>query len=168
MHDVAKCKEAIEYLAENTNNKLCSLLLRKWNILKELILLLQVPYKATIALQLQSLTLSDAYGIWEKMINLLDSVEMRRICKTDFRLCLYDAINNRKKNCENAIMWAALFLDPRHRHHVAQNEAKTSAAIELLKELWQKILSLRVNDQERYIIFFYLNNFILMLNFIEF
>lgn len=71
------------------------LLLKKWHILKELITVLQVPYKGTIALQRRSLTLSDAYGIWQKMGILLNTVDMQRICRTNFRQCLIDALNRR-------------------------------------------------------------------------
>ena len=148
MYDVAQCKNAIEYLANEKENKLCVLLLRKWHIMKELIAVLQIPYKATISLQRRSLTLSDAYGIWQKMVILLNTPDMQRICRTNFRQCLIDALNHRKKNIsDNPLTWCALFLDPRYRQTILRDEEKISEVTELLKNLWHKLEFLRKDDQ---------------------
>lgn len=148
MYDVRNCKNAIEYLAFKKKNKFCALLLKKWRILKEIIIVLQVPYKATIALQCRSLTLSDAYGIWQKMNVLLNTADMQRICRTNLRQCLVNALNHRKQTFyDSPLLWCAQFLDPRYRHLVSRDEEKTRKVIELLKNLQQKIEFLRGDDQ---------------------
>lgn len=150
MYDVAQCKKAVEYLAKEKENKFCKLLLRKWRIFKELILVLQIPYKATISLQSRSLTLSDAYGIWYKMSILLNTPDMLKMCRTNFRQCLLDALNSRRENtCDMPIMWSALYLDPRYHQQISSKPEKRSEAIRLLKNLWDKIQFIRNND-ERY------------------
>lgn len=148
MYDLSHCKNAITYLATEKKNDLCSLLLQRWNVLKEILATLQVPYKATIALQRQTLTLSDAYVIWHKMDTLLKSDELKRICQTNFRECLLKAVNNRMKGmCNNATTWSALFLDPRYRHFILRDEEKKNAAIGKLTNLWQRIEFLSNNVQ---------------------
>lgn len=147
MYDVAKCKSAIQFLADVRKNMLCVLLLKKWHVLKELITVLQVPYKGTLALQRRNLTLSDAYGIWEKMCILLKTADMQRI-STNFRQTLINALNRRKTNiCDSPTMWCALLLDPRYRQQILRDEAKTSEAINLLKNLWHKIEFLREDQR---------------------
>lgn len=148
MYDVAKCKTAIEYLGDEKKNMLCVLLLKKWHVLKELITVLQVPYKGTIALQRRTLTLSDAYGIWEKMSIWLNSAEIQKICRTNFRQCLIDSLNRRKAIIHNSpIMWCALLLDPRYRQQILRDEAKTEEAVNLLKNLWLKIEFLNTDQR---------------------
>lgn len=150
MHDVANCKAAIEYFAEK-KNKLCILLLRKWHVLKELIIVLQIPYKATIALQRRSLTLSDAYGIWKKMEILLNSSDLQRRCRSNFRQCLQDALNVRKRKiCDNPMMLCALYLDPRYRQEILRDDEKTEEAIRHLINLWNKREFLRQETAQRY------------------
>lgn len=154
MYDVRNCKSAIDFLADKKKNKFCKLLLKKWRILKEIIMVLQVPYKATIALQRRSLTLSDAYDIWQKMNTLLTTADMQRICRSNLRQCLVDALNRRKQNFyNNPLLWCAQFLDPRFRYLVSRDEEKTRKVIELLTNLRQKIKFLRDSVQandERY------------------
>lgn len=156
MYDVAKCKNAIEYLANRKGDKLCMLLLKKWHILKELIIVLQFPYKATISLQRRSLTLSGAYGIWKKMFILLNMENMQRVCQTNFRACLIDALHHRSKNiCDNSLMCCALVLHPRYRQEILQDEEKTGAVTQLLQNLWHKIEFLRSDNQainQRYMV----------------
>lgn len=148
MYDLSHSKHAIEYFANEKGNNLCSLLLKKWHVLKELLVLLQIPYKATLALQRRSLTLSDAYIIWQKMEILLKSAEMQRMCRTNFRECLLNAVNRRKNAiCDSPTTWSALFLDPRYRHVVLADEEKKSKAIELLANLWHRIKYLHDDNQ---------------------
>lgn len=174
MYDVRNCKNVIEHLAVQKKNKFCALLLKKWRILKEIIIVLQVPYKATIALQRRSLTLSDAYGIWQKMNILLNAVDMQRICRTNLRKCLVDALNCRKKNFyDNPLLWCAQYLDPRYRYLVSRNEEKTRKVIEILTNLRQKIKFLREHqispwsadqaNDERYKIVIYVHFFSLVI-----
>lgn len=168
MYDVRNCKNAIEFLAAKKKNKFCALLLKKWRILKEIIIVLQVPYKATIALQRRSLTLSDAYSIWQKMNILLNTADMQRICRTNLRQCMVDALNLRKQIFyQSSLLWCAQFLDPRYRHLVLRDEEKEKKVIELLTNLWQKIKFLRDDDQaidDRYETAIYCHSFTFSFN----
>lgn len=140
MNDILHCKRAIIYLAEANDDKLCKLLLKRWNILKELILILQVPYKATVELQRQALTLPDAFGIWQKMLIHLDSNELKRKCNTNFRECLIKSITERKQPiCDNEAMYAALFMDPRYHNYISRDEEKVDLAKTFLKKLWNRM-----------------------------
>lgn len=57
---------------------------------------LKVPYEATIALQKQTLTLSDAYQIWLKMTLHLKALFSRRSFSTDFPKLLLIALQSRE------------------------------------------------------------------------
>lgn len=88
MVDVMQCKNALEYLAETKNVEVIKLLRKKWAEFKDLITILQFPYKATIALQKRDLTLSDTFGIWLKIRVILHGSNMRQLHKTDIAECL--------------------------------------------------------------------------------
>lgn len=137
------CKNAIVYLGEK-NYKAAQLLRRKWNDLKELISILQIPYKATIALQRQDLTLSDAFGIWLKMNAHLESPPIKRLCKTNFAGCLINALHQRKQSIfNNSAMLSAIYLDPRFRYEICSNQDLREQAQQKLANLWYRLVSLR-------------------------
>lgn len=144
MHDVLQCKTALEYLANTMKDNNCALMLKRWHVLKELVTVLRVSYKATLALQSPSLTLSDTFGIWLKVIIILESPELKRICKTNFAKRLLEAMNQRKKIIfENPAMLCAIFLDPRFRMEILRDEEKTEKAIDMLSQLWIRTEFLR-------------------------
>lgn len=139
MHDVLQCKTAVEYLANTAKDRNCALMLKRWHILKEFVTVLRVSYKATVALQNPSLTLSDTFGIWLKVIIFLESAELKRICKTNFAKCLLDAMNQRKQIIfENPAMLCAIFLDPRYRSEIIRDRERTEKAIDMLTQLWDR------------------------------
>lgn len=143
MAGLLQCKEALEYLAETKNVQMAKLLLKKWSSFKEIVLIMQIPYKATIALQKQDLTLSDAFGIWLKMSIHLQVPAMKRLCKTNFANCLINALDERKKTIfNNPAMLSAIYLDPRFQCEILRDKRMTGQAIEVLSNLWRRISSL--------------------------
>lgn len=120
----------------------CELLLQKWDTLLEIQMVLQIPYKATIALQEKELCLSDTFGIWLKMQVHLDIVMKK--CKSSFAKCLKNSILGRKKTIfENPVMSAAVYLDPRYRKEITRKEENRSQAIEFLANLYNRIESIK-------------------------
>lgn len=120
----------------------CRLLLQKWSTLTEMEMVLQIPYKATIALQEKELSLSDVYGIWLNM-----QVHLRLLmkkCKTSFAKCLKECIVMRKKTIfENPVTSAAVYLDPRYRTEILRKEEQRNQAIEFLTNLHNRIQNIK-------------------------
>ncbi|XP_031632090.1 uncharacterized protein LOC116346285 [Contarinia nasturtii] len=115
MRDVYECRKIIDILARQNNIEICKLLLQKWAILKEIIIILQVPYKATVALQSHSISLSDSYGIWLKLQIHLEILATKKF-KTSLAKHLLDQYKMRKAVIfNNPAMMSALYLDPRFR-----------------------------------------------------
>lgn len=147
MSDVIHCKSVIEYLADTQQNDLCKLILKKWHVVKELVFVLQIPYKATVALQYRSLTLSDTYGIWLKTKIFLEEIIKKHSLKTNLAKCLIAALNKRKHTVvNNDAMLCALYLDPRYRNEIMCDEQKTERAIGMLSNLWNRIDLIRNID----------------------
>lgn len=144
MYDVHECKNAIEFLAEkyarNKKLKMFKLLLKKWNILRELIVILQVPYKATVALQNHRITLSDAYGIWLKIDIHLSMLCNKKSYKTHLAKYILECYRERKNVIfDNPAMVCALYMDPRFRGEISHNQEKSDLAKRLLLNLWHRI-----------------------------
>lgn len=151
MHDVLKCKHIIEYLAQKTYNDICRLLLVRWYTLKELFVVLQAPYKATIALQNRSLTLSDTYGIWLKTQICLNELKQKKNCKTTFIDRLIEALNVRKRIIfDNPAMICSLYLDPRFQREILLDEAKTEQAITMLSNVWNRLQAIQQFNSEQH------------------
>ena len=117
------------------------MMLRKWIILEELILVLEKPYDATISLQNQRLTLSDVYGIWSIMAIHLKACAANGAYKTQLAQKLLRALETKKHMIfENPEMNCCIFLDPRFRHILSREkceEAKT-----YIIRLWTQLDSL--------------------------
>lgn len=151
--DVYGCKSVIEYLEEKyTRNKklqMFKFLLQKWPILKELIIILQIPYKATIALQNHRLTLSDAFGIWLKLKLHLQAFCLKKSFKTNIAKYMLDNYNDRKSVIfDNPAMVCALYLDPRFRCEIMHNEEVILQAKASLLNLWRRIIYIRYNESQ--------------------
>lgn len=133
------CKCAVAYLAE-IKYAGAKLLLRKWSHVKEIVTILQIPYKATIALQKQDLTLSDAFAIWLKIRIHLHSPMIIRLCETKLGNCLINALNNRQQTIyKNPAMLSAIYLDPRYRSEIILDENLVREAIGMLSNLWRRL-----------------------------
>lgn len=151
--DVYECKSVVEYFKEKYTGKkklqMFKLLLQKWHILKEFIIILQVPYKATIALQSHRLSLSDAYGIWLKLKIHLQTFCLKKSFKTNLAKFMFDKYNERKKAIfNNPAMVCALYLDPRFRCEIMHNEQMKEQAKQSLLNVWRRINYIRHNESQ--------------------
>lgn len=135
------CKEAIDYFSDVKKIKLFKLLKQKWEVLKEMDKVLRFPYQATIELQIQSLTLSDVFGIWLKMrLGLAALISSKKNMKTNLAKHLMTALDNRKDVIfSNPFMSSALFLDPRFRSQIRRDESKMEEAKMTLKNVWRRL-----------------------------
>lgn len=123
-----KNKHVVEYFTQK-KVKLFAMMLGKWNILEELILVLEKPYDTTISLQNQRLTLSDVYSIWSIMSIHLKACAANAAYKTQLAQKLLRALETKKHMIfDNPEMDCCIFLDPRFRHVLTrekQEQAKT-------------------------------------------
>lgn len=144
MLDVHRNKKGLDFLANENNIKTAKLLQKRWNELTAIIQILQIPYKATIAIQKPDLTLPDAYGIWLKMMILLRSPGISRLKGTNMADCLIVSLDQRKENImDSTMMQCALYLDPRYRIEVLRNREIAEKAAQTLSELWTRIDTIR-------------------------
>lgn len=89
---------------------------QKWKTLKELTLVLEIPYNGTIALQSPCITLSDVFGIWTRMRLHLEACASKRSYKTKLSQNLVECLKERYGAIfSNPQMECSLFLDPRFR-----------------------------------------------------
>lgn len=99
-----------------TSRKKSQALCQKWKTLNELKIVLEIPYNATLALQQLNITLSDVYGIWQKMVLHLKACAASQNFKTKLANHLIDALNARYGTIfNNKEMQCCLYLDPRYR-----------------------------------------------------
>lgn len=147
MFDVYQNKKSIQYLADKKKVKIARLLLKRFNDMAEMIKILQIPFKGTIALQKRDLTLPDAYGLWLQMTINLRHPDISRLQRTNLANLLSDALNERKKVIfDNSLMQCALFLDPRYRREVLRNRDIVEGTVQKLANLWNRINSIREAD----------------------
>lgn len=107
-------------------------------MLREITYILQIPLRATIALQKHDLTLSDVYGIWMKLQLHLQACMKRGSYKTSLAKHLLNAITDRKNIIfKNPFMGCALFLDPRFRSQL--DEQKVQESKQMMCNIWQRI-----------------------------
>lgn len=133
-----ECKAVIEHYANN-GHKQCKLLIHKWQILREIVYILQIPLRATVAVQKHDLTLSDAFGIWTKMQIHLVACARKTSYKTSLANHLLDAVIQRKEAIySNPFMTCAIFLDPRYRNQITSNETKVEESKRMLVDLWNR------------------------------
>lgn len=127
-------------MSENKNVKESQLLLLKWAEFKEIVTVLQIPYKATIALQKHDLTLSDAFGIWLKIKIHLQSPVIKRLNRSNLANCLINALNERQPIIfNNPAMLSAIYLDPRYRSEISNDTHLKEQAIRMLLNLWRRL-----------------------------
>ncbi|XP_031621984.1 uncharacterized protein LOC116340010 [Contarinia nasturtii] len=144
LRDIYDRKNIIEHFANANNLKLFQLLLQKWSILKELVIVLQIPYDVTIAFQNKRLTLSDVYGKWLAMQLHLEACNKKKSFKTDLAKHLLNAAKIRnEKIFSNPLMDSALYLDPRFQCEVTKCAEKTAKAKETLLNIWNRHQLLR-------------------------
>lgn len=147
MSDIKACESVIKHLADNENVEMCKLLLKKWNVLREIIYLLQIPFNATIAFQNQKLTLSDVYGRWLGMQLHLEACSKKSSFKTGFAIHLLNALKNRNTAIfSNPLMSCALFLDPRFQRKLHDYPEKIEQAKNNMIKIWRRLIVLQNDD----------------------
>lgn len=114
----------------------------KWNTVEEMVLVLKIPYDATISLQNPRLILSDVFGIWQRMEIRLKACAIRPAYKTRLAKDLLQTMKE-KGRClfDNPEMESCIFLDPRFRNEVLKNPVKVENATSYLKKMWKRIKS---------------------------
>lgn len=118
--------------------------MQKWKILKELILVLKIPYDATVALQNANITLSDVYGIWTKMKLHLQACTEKESYKTKLSQNLVACLEEKHNVIfDNPKMDCALFLDPRFRRVILQNREAVERAKSNLLDLHRHLISVK-------------------------
>lgn len=140
INDVINCKDVIDFFADVKKVDEFRLLKRKWTALKEIGHVLSIPFKATVALQEQALTLSDVFGICLKMKLHLQACSAKKNYKSNLVKHLLSCLEQRKDTIfNNPFMSSALFLDPRFRNQIANDEERMSEAKTTLIKLWQRL-----------------------------
>lgn len=139
MTDVLDCKAVIEKYADK-QHKQCKLLIQKWQILREIVYVLQIPLRATVAVQRHDLTLSDVFGVWKIMELHLAACKNKSNYKTSLAKYLCETVEGKKDVIySNPFMTCAIFLDPRFRNQITSNENKCEEAKRSLSDLWNRI-----------------------------
>lgn len=144
MSDILKNKIAIEYYAEK-NFDMCWYLSRNWSIVKELVHILHIPYRATVRLQSVNLTMSDVYAIWLEMVFHLQRFAQKPT-KTPLAQHLVSTLESRQRVIfNNSAMICNIFLDPRLRSGIIKHGKITTAedAKNKLKELWRRLVAIK-------------------------
>lgn len=77
-------------------HKQCKLLIQKWQILREIVYVLQIPLRATVAVQRHDMTLSDVFGIWKIMELHLAACKNKSNYKTSLAKYLCETVEGKK------------------------------------------------------------------------
>lgn len=115
-------------------------------IIKQLVEVLDIPFKVTKTLQNQTFALSDFYGLWLDMSLKLSMVE-----NNVFGTLLKQKLEDRKSQLlDHPAMLCALFLDPRYNCQLS-NEQKVEAR-KLVKSFWLRYKCMKSNTMNEEIV----------------
>lgn len=118
--------------------KVCQMVLYKWNELKEIVSCLKVLYQATIAMQKEDFKLSDFYATWLYIMEKLRE-KLKRGNITNLANHLLEMLERRTPQLlENPAVISALALDPRFCNDLDDDQKKT--AITSLTDLWERLM----------------------------
>lgn len=143
IRDILKIRPVIEHFAPT--QKFMRLLLKKWDVVKELKQILHVPYMCTVLLQKPDFTLSDFYGCVQIMNMKLEQI-LQAANKRHTKLAekLRRCLNSRKdKLLKNPLMLCAMFLDPRYKCDVDSDPEKVVLVKLTLEKLWSRIKTVK-------------------------
>lgn len=148
INDVLKCEHVIRHFAKK--ERMCELLLKKWPVLKEMERVLKVPYLTTLMLQKAEFTLSDFFGCLKVITMQLDKIIAEPGRKyTQLAEKLLHALSKRKtKLVDHPLMICALYLDPRYKCEVVNDQNKVKIAKLTLENIWErvKLVNNKVNE----------------------
>ncbi|XP_055299909.1 uncharacterized protein LOC129567265 [Sitodiplosis mosellana] len=147
--DLLECENVVTFFAKS--EKQFALLLKKWDVLRELVDVLAVPYNATIALQQPHYTLSDFYGKWILMSIKLIKFTKEEIRHTEIASKLLKTLEKRKGQLlDNPAMICAVILDPRYSSEIDHAE-KIRLAKLTLSNLWERYnLKMTVSEEHEH------------------
>lgn len=139
IHDVLKCQKVIEHFAKT--NKMCELLLRKLDAIKEMEEVLHVVYLTTVLLQKNDFTLSDFYGCFQIIeLRLKRMIGGPKPMLTKLARHLLNCMGNRKaKVIETPLMICAVFLDPRYKCTIESDYEKIQMAKITIEQIWNRM-----------------------------
>lgn len=141
-NDVLKCRHIV--IALNTE-KICDLLLKKWNILDEIHKVLKPLYQATIVMQTRDFTLSDFYASWCQVEQKLKKYSKKQWSTNLVKKVMESMTARKHKLMDNPAMLCALLLDPRFCHE--PDEEQKEIAMNTLETVWKKNHSLKRMNQ---------------------
>lgn len=120
------------------------MLLKNWQILKEVVYLLKIPFNVTIEFQNKRLTLSDVYHRWTLMQLNLKECLTKKAYKTGLAEHLLNALIKRNE-CFFSIplMCSALYLDPRFHMVITRDDEKTEIAKQNIITIGRRLENLR-------------------------
>lgn len=120
-------------------------MVEQWNAFLEVLNVFKVPYVVTNALQTPTITLSNFNFFWLKIEHKLVSQSTKQHLLTDFGVLLLEKLRLRKKSLlKNAAMMSAVFLDPRVRLDL--NEDEIFIAKNALEKLYRKVKSMKAKN----------------------
>lgn len=141
LRNLKRCHAAIVYCARNECVKpnVFKILLKRWQRLLHYEDVLNILAVATTKLQSESLTLSDAYGIWLiATLKLKHLVEKHPYSTIILEATLLKEMADRKKKAlESDACLAATYIDPRYRNDLTDFQ-KMKAKLFITK-LWRKL-----------------------------
>lgn len=141
-----KCQTAIRFLANKTNEPIFKAALFKWDVIKEILEILDIPHEATLAVQKASFALSDFYGCWLKIQIKLKKVCSRTDSTTNLAQELLSAMNEREQQLlQHPTMVAAIFMDPRF-HCDLTSDQKREAKMKL-SILWKRVRQMYSSEE---------------------
>lgn len=151
LSDIKACENVIKHLADIGGVQMCKLLLKKWNILREIVHLLQIPFTATLAFQNKKLTLSEVYGRWVGIQLHLEACLTKKSYKTGYAKLLLNALKNRNEIIfNNPLMSCALYLDPKFHRKLNEYPEKMEQAKKNILKIWRRLIALReLNPQHQ-------------------
>lgn len=133
----------MDYFADS--EELFELLQDKWNVLEEIEKVLHVPYLTTMMLQNKDFTLSDFFGCVKIIeMKLRQIIEKNSPSYTNFAENLLQKIAERKNMMlGNRLMLCALYLDPRYKCEIDQNDDKMRLVKQTLSLIWDRVKLIR-------------------------
>lgn len=139
-----RCRAAIEHLK---SNKGCQLLLRKWNVVIELVKVLKSAYLATVSLQNPTFTLTDFFGCVKVLEIKLKQHITKPNRKTNLAACLTSTIKIRmEKLLQTPMMVCAMYLDPRYNCELKDDPNKIITAKLTLLNLWERLQKIKAKN----------------------
>lgn len=135
---------AIEYLAGyyvREDAAIYRIFLSEIETIKHIHSVLCAPYEATVHMQRENITISDAFCSWviaREKVKKLKSIGQERNINIDISHQLIVQMEKRQKDLLNPLAQVAIFLDPRLKHLITNS----NNVILSITEIWKRIQNL--------------------------